>query len=148
MVRPFWRHIVGTEKFPPPGGGWPRRGRERNAGGDVLVLNTSRLFPLFCLASSLRVCLICCADFQIIARIPLPTRYFLACARAGHLLPGRRDWWWPVAGTSEFMRVVMEAVGGGSAARPTIFMKNERCKSVATLIFGYQGCLPSASMLR
>ena len=36
------------------------------------------------------------ADFQIPARIPLPTRYFLAYARAGHLLPGRRVWREPV----------------------------------------------------
>ncbi len=33
-----------------------------------------------------------CTDFQISARIPLPTRCFLAYARAGHLPPGGRNW--------------------------------------------------------
>ena len=44
MVRPFWRHIAGTEKFPPPGGGWPRRGRERNAGGNLKVCTTLQAY--------------------------------------------------------------------------------------------------------
>ena len=41
-----------------------------------------------------------------------------------------------------------EAVGGGSAARPAIFVKKGALQIFATLLWGYQGCLPSASMLR
>ena len=40
---------------------------------------------MFFPASSLRAGLICCADFQFSARIPLPTPF------GGHLPPGGRD---------------------------------------------------------
>ena len=37
----LWRKAVfaqtGQNQSPPPGGGWPRRGRERNAGGNLKV---------------------------------------------------------------------------------------------------------------
>ena len=44
----------------------------RNAGSNVLVLNTIRLWVAFCPVTNLRASLSVCANFQVFARIPHP----------------------------------------------------------------------------
>ena len=75
-------------KSPLPGRGWPRRGRERNLGGNVLVSNTLRPVPAVHPVSSLGTVLIRCTMLQVSARIPLPTRHFLAALGRATFSPG------------------------------------------------------------
>ena len=47
----------------------------RNAGGNVLILNTIRLWVVFCPVTNLRTSLSVCTNLQVFARIPLPTPF-------------------------------------------------------------------------
>ena len=62
-------------------------GRKGNAGNNVMVLERSRLDPMFGLTASLKSIL----NVKVSSRIPLPTRYSFAALRAGHLPPGGRQ---------------------------------------------------------
>ena len=62
-------------------------GRKGNAGNNVMVLERSRLDPMFDLTASLKSIL----NVKVSSRIPLPTRYSFAALRAGHLPPGGRQ---------------------------------------------------------
>ena len=58
----------------------------RNAGGNVLILNTIRLWVVFCPVTNLRTSLSVCTNLQVFARIPLPTPF------GGHPPPGGGHW--------------------------------------------------------
>ena len=89
--RPSKRMVSDCRKSPspPPGGGWPRRGRERNAGINLNICKAKqtcseaghRIQPRSRSSHFL--------SSNVAARIPLQSRF------ARQLLPGRSDWMLP-----------------------------------------------------